>query len=295
MRVEIFKLWQDKEEVTLTAYCMEKNEEIEGSEKRPAVIISPGGGYMGFTEREGESVALHFLAAGYQAFVLHYSILESAAFPNALYDLAKAMCFIHQNAERLCINEEKIIVCGFSAGGNLSATLGVMWDQSFLREKFQVSSEWLKPAAMVLGYPVTNLEFKSNGKASEFEKQMMQKCIQYLTGKENPQKEDFDQLNLINYVSKNTPPTFLFHLCGDPIVPVDNSLQFASRLAAMGVPFVMEIGEDTWHGVSSLRAEDANQAFFRTEYSDWFEKAICWLKKKLFLEDKRNEVFHGKK
>ena len=84
---------------------------------------------------------------------------------------------------------------------------------------------------------------------------------------------------------KSFPPAFLFHLCADPVVPVDNSLQFASRLAAFDVPFVLEIGEDTWHGVSSLKAEDANLGFFKEEYAGWFDKAISWLKKKLFVEN----------
>ena len=119
MYTNTINLWEGREDVTLTSYCMEKNDEIIGCDRRPAVIILPGGGYAGFTEREGEAVALRFMAAGYQSFVLHYSVCEKAAFPGALYDLAQAMCFLHQNAERLCINEKRIVVCGFSAGGNL--------------------------------------------------------------------------------------------------------------------------------------------------------------------------------
>ena len=49
--------------------------------------------------------------------------------------------------------------------------------------------------------------------------------------------------------------------------------------------FALEIGEDAWHGVSSLKAEDANIGFFKSEYAGWFDRAICWLKKKLFVEN----------
>lgn len=264
---------------------MEKNDEIIGCDRRPAVIILPGGGYAGFTEREGEAVALRFMAAGYQSFVLHYSVCEKAAFPGALYDLAQAMCFLHQNAERLCINEKRIVVCGFSAGGNLAASLGVMWNQKFMKEKFQVPAEWLKPAAMVLGYAVTNFGFENHSVLNQEQAEMMINCNRYITGKVQPEKEDYEKINLLRYVSSDTPPAFLFHLCTDPVVPVDNSLQFASRLAAFDIPFVLEIGEDTWHGVSSLKAEDANLGFFKEEYAGWFDRAISWLKKKLFVEN----------
>ena len=114
---------------------------------------------------------------------------------------------------------------------------------------------------------------------------MMINCNRYITGKEQPEKEDYEKINLLRFVSSDTPPAFLFHLCADPVVPVDNSLQFASRLAAFDVPFVLEIGEDTWHGVSSLKAEDANLGFFKEEYAGWFVRAISWLKKKLFVEN----------
>ena len=285
MYTEVIKLWKNREDVTVTSYCMDKNNEIIGCDRRPAVIVSPGGGYAGFTEREGESAALRFVAAGYQAFVLHYSVCEKAAFPNALYDLAQTMCYLHQNAKKLCIDENKIVVCGFSAGGNVSASRGVMWNQEFVREKFQVPAEWLKPAAMILGYAVLNFGFTSRGPLSGEQEEMMQNCNRYITGKEQPEKEDFDKINLLRFVSEDTPPAFLFHLCADPIVPVDNTLQFASRLAAFDIPFALEIGEDAWHGVSSLKAEDANIGFFKSEYAGWFDRAICWLKKKLFVEN----------
>lgn len=183
MYTEVIKLWKNREDVTVTSYCMDKNNEIIGCDRRPAVIVSPGGGYAGFTEREGESAALRFVAAGYQAFVLHYSVCEKAAFPNALYDLAQTMCYLHQNAKKLCIDENKIVVCGFSAGGNVSASLGVMWNQEFMREKFQVPAEWLKPAAMILGYAVLNFGFTSRGPLSGEQEEMMQNCNRYITGK----------------------------------------------------------------------------------------------------------------
>ena len=49
---------------------------------------------------------------------------------------------------------------------------------------------------------------------------MMQNCNRYITGKEQPEKEDFDKINLLRFVSEDTPPAFLFHLCADPIVKI---------------------------------------------------------------------------
>ena len=189
----------------------------------------------------------------------------------------RPMC-IKQYVERILIMDKKL---GFE---DFIAAVAAE-NQEFVREKFQVPAEWLKPAAMILGYAVLNFGFTSRGPLSGEQEEMMQNCNRYITGKEQPEKEDFDKINLLRFVSEDTPPAFLFHLCADPIVPVDNTLQFASRLAAFDIPFALEIGEDAWHGVSSLKAEDANIGFFKSEYAGWFDRAICWLKKKLFVEN----------
>ena len=43
MYTEVIKLWKNREDVTVTSYCMDKNNEIIGCDRRPAVIVSPGG------------------------------------------------------------------------------------------------------------------------------------------------------------------------------------------------------------------------------------------------------------
>ena len=42
-------------------------------QKRPAVLILPGGGYAHVSDREGHPIALSFMQRGYQAFVLDRS------------------------------------------------------------------------------------------------------------------------------------------------------------------------------------------------------------------------------
>ncbi|MNW43863.1 acetyl esterase [compost metagenome] len=61
-----------------------------------------------------------FLAQGYHAMVLRYSLNENASFPAPLNDAEEAMEMIHQYSGDWGIDPEKIAVCGFSAGGLLS-------------------------------------------------------------------------------------------------------------------------------------------------------------------------------
>ena len=62
------------EQPYLVTYVQPESEELIRSHKRPAVIICPGGAYRMKSDREAEVVALRYLAAGFHAFVLQYSV-----------------------------------------------------------------------------------------------------------------------------------------------------------------------------------------------------------------------------
>ena len=59
-------------------------------ENRPAVIVLPGGGYGMTYPGEGEPIALSYLARGFCAFVLDYSVYP-ARFPQALVEAFEAI------------------------------------------------------------------------------------------------------------------------------------------------------------------------------------------------------------
>ncbi|WP_372631129.1 hypothetical protein [Cohnella sp.] len=63
-----------KEGATLTGYVLDSSKELSNARVRPAVLICPGGAYRLCSDREAEPVAMAFLAEGYQAFVLRYSL-----------------------------------------------------------------------------------------------------------------------------------------------------------------------------------------------------------------------------
>ena len=44
------------------------------NQKRPCMVVCPGGGYGMCSERESEPIALQFLSEGFNVFVLTYSV-----------------------------------------------------------------------------------------------------------------------------------------------------------------------------------------------------------------------------
>ena len=100
------------EKAVLTSYLATPNREVP----RPAVIVLPGGGWIGTSPSEGECVALAYLAQGFQAFVLDYSKLKSnpggCAYPQPLLELAESVRLIKAHADEWHIDPQRIIVWG---------------------------------------------------------------------------------------------------------------------------------------------------------------------------------------
>ena len=144
---------KDGYQPVLCCYLQNRAEEVPGSDRRPAVIVCPGGAYRFKSDREGEPVAFRFLAAGMNAFVLQYSVAPSE-YPCALLELAAAVAMVRENSEAWHTDPKQIYLCGFSAGGHLCASLGTLWkDGMFAGSTGYEPYQW-KPDGMILSYPV---------------------------------------------------------------------------------------------------------------------------------------------
>lgn len=145
MKTEMITLNKERN-VTLTAYLQGVGGEFRYVTKRPAILILPGGAYQFCSEREADPVAMPYLAAGYQVFILRYSLGENATWPNPLNDYDEAMALIRKNAEEWNLYADKIAVIGFSAGGHLAGAAATMSKN--------------RPNAAILGYAVLGEDVK---------------------------------------------------------------------------------------------------------------------------------------
>lgn len=88
-------------------YCLDNSEEVVPDRVRPSVLVIPGGGYEMTSDREAEPIAMQFLAAGFNAFVLRYSVKPSV-FPVALLEAADAMTMIHEHAAEWHVDPDAV-------------------------------------------------------------------------------------------------------------------------------------------------------------------------------------------
>lgn len=104
MKIETLKIG----EATLTAYIQKNAPEIKNADRRPAVLILPGGGYEFVSNPENEPVALEYSAKGFQAFTLEYSVKEKGVFPVPETEVLRATAVVRARAEEWFVDKEKI-------------------------------------------------------------------------------------------------------------------------------------------------------------------------------------------
>ena len=225
-------------------YYAAANETANGT----AVLICPGGGYMGVSViKEGSDIAKWFNELGVSAFVLYYRM------PNGhttvpLTDAQTALAIIHEHAEEWHIDKTKIGIMGFSAGGHLASTVGT---------HFKTKVE--RPAFMILGYPVVTMKKELTHGGSR----------KNLIG-DNPTPEIENLYSNELQVTKKTPPTFIVHATDDKVVPVANSVQMYRALQDKNVVAELDTFAVGGHGFGMRKKG--------IPVDNWPELLKAWLK-----------------
>ncbi len=251
----------------LYTYFLDSSIEMRPNEKRPVILMCPGGGYEMTSDREAEPMAMQFLAMGYHVAVLRYSVCP-VRYPVALQQVAESVLYLKNHAEEYHIDPEKIVLQGCSAGGHLAANYGVAWNSPFLTKRMGMEndSEKLRVSGLLLCYPVIT----SGEKAHEG-------SFRNLLGEQYEEKKE--ELSLENQVTPDTPPTFLWHTATDDTVPVENSLYFFQSCLQQGVSAELHIYPVGGHGLSLANEETcrANGIGVQKECQSWINLAQTWL------------------
>lgn len=262
MNVQTFKLYPDREDVTLTAYILDYSPVIQFSAKRPGVLICPGGGYEHCSDREAEPVALKFATMGYHAFVLRYSVQNENGYavedgpvikprlshPAPVREIGMSFMILHEHAEEWRLDTEKIAICGFSAGGHNCAMYAAYWNTELVRGALGVPSSTLRPAAAILGYPLIDFLLLKEDTDSGTWKDGLANIS--FAGTTNPSDELLEQLSPARHLTPDTPPCFIWATTEDRSVPVRHSLVMANACADADIPFELHIYEQGPHGLS---------------------------------------------
>ncbi len=223
----------------------------------PAVLQIHGGGWTGGT-REGTLLrALPFLEMGYAVVNISYRLARVAEAPAAVEDCLCALRWVIRNAKEYGFDTDRLVVTGYSAGGHLALTTGMIPGSAGLDRQCP-GSEPLKVAAIVNWYGITDVVDLLDGA------NMKPYAVTWL-GSRTDRVDAARRVSPLTYVRSGLPPVLTIHGDADPTVPYSHATRLHAALQQAGVATELVTIAKGGHGNFPMpdqqRAIDAMRAF----------------------------------
>lgn len=241
-----------------------------------AVVVCPGGGYGGLAmDHEGKQAAEFLNGLGVSAFVLKYRTANKERpgplHPAPLTDAQRAIRLVRANAKAYGVDPNRVGIWGFSAGGHLASSAGTHFDKGDRDAADPIDRQVCRPDFLILSYPVISME---NGVTHGGSRNNLLGA--------NPDPKLIEQFSNEKQVTKDTPPTFIFHTSADAAVPPENAVRFYLACKKAGVPVELHIYEKGRHGVGLGR--DTRWTGDEKSLAGWPDRLVDWMKSRGLLD-----------
>ena len=167
------------------------------SEKRPAILLVFGGGWISGSKANVKPLAQHFAANGYVAVTADYRLSTEAVYPAAVKDLKVAIRWMRDHAEEFHIDSKKIAILGNSAGAQLATLVGVTGNSEIYKDEQNTTSDVVQAILNIDGIvSFTHPESEEGAIAAK-----------WLDGKRRENLKNWEEASPLTHVSETTPPT----------------------------------------------------------------------------------------
>ena len=209
----------------------------EGKGPFPVIIFIHGGAFM-FGDKADDQVnpALEGVKRGYAVVSVNYRMSGEAVFPAAIQDVKAAIRFVRANAAKYHLDPKRIASFGNSAGATLAAMIGTTgditdFDDPTLGNPHQSSK--VKATVDLYGpivFDQMDAQFKLSGKGQPNHGAADSPESKYIGKQVSTAPDLVKRASPATYISKNTPPFLIQAGKEDPIVPVQQSINFHAEL-----------------------------------------------------------------
>jgi acetyl esterase/lipase len=202
-----------------------------GGARRPALMQIHGGGWViGDKREQGLPLLGHMAAQGWVGVNVNYRLSPGVAFPAHLIDLKRGLAWIRDHADELGIDPDFICVTGGSAGGHLTALMGLTQNDARFQPGFEAADTSV--AAAVPFYGV--YDFTPDGAFGadpEIFRRFLEPTVIKAFVEEEPEK--FRDASPVHHVNAGAPPFLVIHGDRDTLAPVEDARAFVERLRAV--------------------------------------------------------------
>jgi acetyl esterase/lipase len=194
---------------------------------RPAIMQIHGGAWIiGDKREQGWPLIGHLAANGWVCFNVNYRLSPAATWPDHLSDLKYALKWIREHADEYGVDPSFVAVTGGSAGGHLTAMMGLTANDPEYQPGFEDADTSTQAAVPVYGvYDFTN---RLGSMLDRFRPQMLEPMIMKAFYDREPEK--FQRASPIDRVHPKAPPFLIVHGDRDTLAPVEDARYFAKVL-----------------------------------------------------------------
>lgn len=224
----------------------------------PTILHIHGGGWTGGSRESVVLRTLPFVQMGFAVVNVSYRLARVAPAPAAVEDCLCALKWIAQNAKEYGFDLSRLAVTGYSAGGHLALTTGMVPESAGLDRQCP-GSPLPKVTAIVNWFGITDVNDLLAGANRKIY------AVEWLGSLEN-RDAVARRVSPLTYVRKDLPPVLTIHGDADPTVPYTHGTRLHAALQGAGATSELVTIPQGLHGnfprAEQLRAMQAVRAFF---------------------------------
>ncbi len=202
-----------------------------GRDRRPALMQIHGGAWViGDKREQGIPLLNHMAAQGWVGFNVNYRLSPGVAMPEHLIDLKRGLAWIKEHADEYGIDPDFVCVTGGSAGGHLTALMGLTVNEPQYQPGFEDADTSVAAAVPFYGiYDFTDEgAFGSDPKVFQ---RFLEPIVMQAFLADEPEK--YRDASPIHHLHADAPPFFVIHGDKDTLAPVEDARTFVERLRAV--------------------------------------------------------------
>ena len=223
----------------------------------PVLLQIHGGAWMiGDKGSQAQPLMYHLASRGWICVAANYRLSPSVGFPTHLEDCKRALCWVRKNGREYGMNTDFVAVTGGSAGGHLSALMGLTANQAELQTDDPDVDTSVQACIPFYGVYDFLVRYDQHPNRQIYERFLTGK-VMHETLNDNPAL--WDLASPVAQIHPDAPPFMLLHGTHDSLAAVAEGRVFSAKLReASNNPVVyveMPGAEHAWEVVHSLRTE----------------------------------------
>ena len=246
------------------------------------VVLVVSGGFFSSHEAVSPTAARPLIDRGYTVFAVVHGSQPRYTVTEIVADMNRAVRFIRHHAGEYGIDPGRVGVTGASAGGHLSLMLGTAGTKGDPDARDPVDRESSRVQAVACFFPPTDflnygttgrelIHARDHGKpfrpAFDYRELDQESNLWVTVTDDDRLRAIAREVSPVTHVSADDPPTLLIHGDADPLVPLQQSEAFATKLKAAGVPAELIVKPGAGHGWVGI-LKDADRV------ADWFDRHL---------------------